>query len=68
MDFKINSKEENENRKKTIQERKILKNLNSFIEETRNKFNYVSESKKEIMEKKKLARSHYVGYDPEEDD
>ena len=51
-----------------IQERKILKNVNSFIEETRNKFNFISESKKEIMEKKKLARSHYVGYDPEEDD
>ena len=64
----MNSKEENEEKNKQYQEHKILRNLKSFIQETRNKFNFVSESKKQILEKKKLARSHYVGYDPEDDD
>jgi len=68
LNVKINEKEQKKQEKRGNRETRVLKNLDVFIEETRNKFNFVSKLQNDLLEKKKIARAHYVGYDPEEDD
>ena len=68
MNYSIKEQSQESKLKKPLNsEKSIIKNLNYFIEKNRIKYNYVSKNEIRLREKKQVSRSHYVGYDPEED-
>lgn len=68
MTYTIKKKDqESQFKKKPYPEKSVINSLNCFIENNKKKFNYVSKNETRLREKKEVCRSHYVGYDPEDE-